>query len=142
MILVDANVLLYAYHPQAAQHDACREWLERTLNGNEQVGLAWLTLLAFIRIATNPRVFEQPLSIDEAITIVDAWITRPQVILLTPGERYWSLFRACLRSGQATGPLAMDAALAALALEHGAMLSTTDRDFVRFEGLRLINPVS
>ena len=140
MILIDANVLLYAYHPQAAQHAACREWLERALNGSEQVGLAWLTILAFIRIATNPRIFEQPLTVDEVIAIVDTWITRPQVIVLTPGERYWSLFQSCLRSGQATGPLVMDAALAALALEHGATLSTTDRDFARFEGLKLIDP--
>jgi toxin-antitoxin system PIN domain toxin len=142
LILIDANVLLYAYHPQASQHVACRRWLEQTFNGTEQVGLAWLTLLAFIRIATNPRVFERPLTIDEVLDVVGTWIAQPQAIVLAPGERYWTLLQTCLRTGQATGPLAMDAALAALALENGAVLCSTDRDFARFTGLKLFNPLS
>jgi len=139
--LVDANLLLYAHDPRATQHEASRRWLEGVLSGRELVGFAWLTLWAFLRISTNPRVYERPLSIDEAEGLVESWLGRSMVRILDPGERHWEILRDLTRSGQSAGPLVMDAALAAIAIEHGATLATTDRDFSRFDGLTWRNPL-
>jgi toxin-antitoxin system PIN domain toxin len=140
VILVDANVLLYAYHPRAEQHDRCRTWVERAFSGEEPVAIAWVTLLAFVRISTNPRVFEQPLLAGEALAAVASWLERPSVSVLEAGEACWEIFRHLVVDAQVTGPLVMDAFLAALALENGATLATTDRDFTRFPKLELVNP--
>jgi toxin-antitoxin system PIN domain toxin len=142
VILVDANLLLYAYHPRAEQHDASRRWLESALGGQELVRFAWLTLWAFVRIATNPRVFERPLGTGESVAAVSSWLASPVAGVIEPGERHWEILQGLLESGQATGPLVMDAVLAALAVEHGATLCTTDRDFSRFPGLAWANPLS
>ena len=141
MILVDANLLLYAYHPKAAQHEASRSWLEGVLSGSELVRVAWVTVWAFLRIATSSRVFERPLSPAEAESAVSSWLARPAAGILEPGDRHWDILRDLLRDGQTAGPLVMDAVLAALALEHGATLQTTDRDFSRFTGLKWANPL-
>jgi toxin-antitoxin system PIN domain toxin len=141
MILVDANLLLYAYHPKADQHDASRAWLETTMSGSHLVRFAWVTLWAFMRLSTNRRVFERPLSVPEAQGVVSSWLAQPAVGILEPGERHWEILQVLMSGGQTTGPLVMDAALAALAIEHGATLHTTDRDFSRFAGLRYINPL-
>jgi toxin-antitoxin system PIN domain toxin len=142
VILVDANLLLYAYDTSFEQHRPARRWLEATLSGREPVRLAWATLLAFLRIGTNPRAFEQPLSIDEAVKIVAAWLACPLVAIAEPGERHWEILARLLSATVARGPLVMDAHLAALALEHGATLYTTDRDFVRFPDVRVLNPLT
>ena len=142
MILVDANLLLYAYHPQAEQHEASRAWLERTLSGSALVRFAWLSLWAFLRISTNRQVFEHPLSAAEAAAAVSSWLEQPPAGILEPGERHWEILTRLMAAGQTTGPLVMDAALAALAIEHGATLHTTDRDFSRFAGLKLTNPLA
>lgn len=141
MILVDANVLIYAYNPAAMQHAQAKAWLESTLNSGTPVRFAWVTVLAFIRIMTHGQVFRRPLSIDEAVAIVDAWLAHPGVALLEPGERHWSILKSFLTHGQAAGPLAMDAHLAALAVEHGATLCSTDRDFARFAEVTLVDPI-
>jgi toxin-antitoxin system PIN domain toxin len=141
VILIDANLLLYAYHTRAAEHTAARAWLETAFGGTAPVGLAWITLWAFLRIATNPRVFERPLSIDAATEITTTWLEQPVVRLLEPGERHWDILRDLTRHGQTIGPLVMDAVLAALAIEHGAVLQTTDRDFARFPGLSWADPL-
>jgi len=142
MILVDANLLLYAYDPRADLHAASRTWLEDTLSGSPLVRFAWLTVWAFLRISTNPRVFERPLSMAEAEGHVSSWLAQPAAGLLEPGERHWEILRGLTRAGQTSGPLVMDAALAAIAIEHGATLCTTDRDFARFPGLRWTNPLA
>lgn len=142
MILVDANLLLYAYDPRAEWHAASKQWLEETIAGPSLVRLAWVSVWAFLRISTSPRVFERPLSTSEADTHVASWLAQPTVGILDPGERHWEILSGLLRDGQATGPLVMDAALAAIAIEHGATLHTTDRDFARFEGLRWANPLA
>jgi hypothetical protein len=142
VILVDANVLLYAYHPRAEAHGRCRAWVERTFSGDEPVGIAWVTLLAFVRISTNPRVFEQPLLAGEALAAVASWLERPSVSVLEAGEACWEIFRKLVVDAQVTGPLVMDAFLAALALENGATLATTDRDFARFPRLKLVDPAA
>ena len=140
MILVDANVLLYAYHPRAEAHDRCCAWVEKAFSGEEPVAIAWVTLLAFVRISTNPRVFEQPLLAGEALAAVSSWLARPSVSVLEAGEACWEIFRQLVVEAQVSGPLVMDAFLAALAIENGATLATTDRDFARFPKLKLVNP--
>jgi uncharacterized protein len=142
VILVDANLLLYAYHPRAEQHEKSRAWLERVLSGPDWVRFAWLTLWAFLRIATNRRVFDRPLSTSEAEAAISSWLAQPTAGILEPGERHWDLLRGLVREGQTAGPLVMDAVIAAIALEHGATVYTTDRDFSRFSGLRWTNPLT
>jgi hypothetical protein len=142
LILVDANVLLYAYDLRSEHHERCRSWVEKAFSGEEPVCISWVTLLAFIRISTNPRIFEVPLSAAEAIAIVSSWLARPAVSILEAGEQCWEILRAVLVEAQISGPLVMDAFLAALALENGATLVTTDRDFSRFPKLRLSNPTA
>lgn len=141
MILIDANLLLYAYHPKADQHRASRAWLEATLSGTEMVRLSWLTLWAFLRISTNSHVFELALSVGEAEAAISSWLGQECVEILEPGERHWDILRKLMNDGQTTGPLVMDAVLAALAIEHGATLCTTDRDFSRFPELKWTNPL-
>jgi toxin-antitoxin system PIN domain toxin len=141
MKLVDANLLLYAYDPRAAHHEASRAWLESALSGSALIRFAWLTLWAFLRISTNPHVYERPLSMEEAEGIVSSWLAQPVAGVLEPGERHWEILTELTRSGQAVGPLVMDAAIAAIAVEHGATLCTTDKDFARFEGLTWVNPL-
>ncbi len=142
MILVDANLLLYAYDPRATEHPRSKRWLEAALSGRPLVRFAWLSLWAFLRISTNPRVFERPLTMAEAEAAVAAWLAQPAAGVLDPGERHWEILRTLTRDGQTSGPLVMDAALAAIAIEHGAMLCTTDRDFARFDGLKWENPLT
>jgi hypothetical protein len=142
MILVDANLLLHAYNPRSRDYDAARAWLENTLSGGDAVRFAWLTLWAFLRICTNPRVFEHPLTWAEAEAAVSSWLAQPVAGVLEPGDRHWEILHDLTRDGQTTGPLVMDAALSAMAIEHGATLCTTDRDFARFAGLRWVNPLS
>lgn len=142
MILLDANLLLHAYNSSSQQHSAARRWLEEILSGTRPVRFAWVTILAFLRIGSNPRAFPYPLSPAEASEIVSSWLERPMVAVLIPGERHWSILSGLLIAHQARGPLAMDAHLAALAIEHGATLCTTDRDFARFPDLSVFNPLS
>jgi toxin-antitoxin system PIN domain toxin len=141
MILIDANLLIYAYDSGSENHEAARQWLEHTFSAPEPIRLAWVTLLAFLRITTNPRL-GRPLALAEAVSIVDDWLERPNVGLLAPGERHWEILRTLTPKSQARGNLVMDAHLAALAIEHGATLHTTDRDFSRFAGLRFSNPIA
>ena len=142
MIVVDANILLYAYDPSDRRHAAAAAWLEGTLGGTEQVGLAVSVVLAFIRIATDPRVHEPPMSIGTAIDVVGTWLDQPNVQVMHPTIGHWRTLGDLAASGQALGPLVMDAHLATLTIEHGATLATTDRDFRRFPGLRTVDPTA
>jgi len=142
VILVDANLLLYAYHPGDLRHPAARSWLEGTLSGLEPVRFSWLSLWAFLRISTNPRVYERPLLANEAKGAVSSWLARSVAGILDPGERHWSILGSLLADNQVRGPLVMDAVLAAVAIEHGATLHTTDGDFARFRGLKWRNPLA
>lgn len=142
MIFVDANLLLYAYDADHERHAAARDWLEAALAGEEEIRIPLVSALAFIRIGTNPAVFREPLDPAEAVAIVEAWLDRPGVELGLPTDRHWSTMGRLAAEGQARGPLVTDAHLAALTMEHGAVLCTTDRDFARFEGLRFTNPIA
>lgn len=142
MILIDANLLLYAYDQESPHHAKARAWLERTLGSREQIRIPLIAALAFVRIGTNPSVFRVPMQAGEAIGIVQTWLDHPGVELGMPTDVHWKTLRTLARDGQARGPLVMDAHLAALAVEHGAVLYTTDRDFARFDGLRFRNPLA
>ena len=141
MIVVDANMLLYAYDASSAQHAAAKAWFESTMSGSERVGLPVHSLLAFIRIGTSPSVFQRPLAPAAAISAVQAWIARQQTTIVTPTDRHWEILERLATAGQVRGSAMMDAHLAALTIEHGANLATTDRGFARFPGLRFTNPI-
>ena len=141
MILADANLLLYAYDSQSPFHQKAKSWMEDAFSRPEPFGFSWFTLTAFIRIATNPRVFQHPLSLVDTIAIVDEWLQTANAVILSPGHGHWDILRNYLRESQAAGPLATDAHLAALAVEHGATFHTNDRDFSRFNDLKLVFPL-
>lgn len=141
MKLLDADILLHAHNTRFPQHETARDWLEKTLSESELVFLAWVTILAFLRVSSNPRAFPVPLSIGAAVALVSGWLERPNVGLLGPGDRHWQILQTLLNKAQARGNLVTDAHLAALAIEHGATLCTNDRDFGRFPGLRTLNPL-
>ena len=141
MILVDANILLYAEDALSPRHAAACAWWDAQLSGRSPVCLCWTVLNAFIRIGTNPRVFDQPLSLDQAIRRIQSWIEQPPVRIVSPTQRHWEVFQKMLRDGQAVANLVTDAHLAALAVEHGCELLSTDSDFSRFSDLRWRNPL-
>lgn len=141
MILVDANILLYAEDGLSPRHHAARSWWDQQLSGSSSVCLCWPVLTAYLRIGTNPRVFEQPLSLDDAAARVQSWLDQPCVRVIHPTERHWIVLQEMLKAGQATANLVMDAHLAALAVEHGCVLHSTDADFARFPKLKWKNPI-
>lgn len=142
MILVDANLLLYAHHAGFGQHVAARRWLDERLNASPQVGLPWASLLAFVRLSVNPRVFERPLSVAQAWEQVSLWLACPNVWVPVPTERHASILSRLLPQAVGSPGLVMDAHLAAQAIEHGLELCSTDRDFGRFIELRWRNPLA
>ncbi len=142
MILVDANLLLYAEDSLSEHHTAARTWWDAQLSGVEPVALCWPVLNAFIRIGTNARLHQHPLLLGEAIDRVQSWLEQPCARLIHPGEQHWELFQQMLRGGKAVGNLVSDAHLAALAVEHNCVLHSTDADFSRFRGLKWRNPIA
>lgn len=141
MILVDANLLIYAALRESPQHDVAAKWLESQFRAGYRVGLPWMSLVAFLRIATNPKICQVPVSIGAAMGVVEAWLGMPNAWVPGPGERHARIFAELLRSVNAQGNLVPDAHLAAIAIEHGLELCTADGDFARFEGLRWKNPL-
>lgn len=141
MRLVDANLLLYATDEHSARHDAARTWLERQLSGDETFAFAWVTLLAFLRVSTSPRVFENPLAPERAFDLVDRWLAQPCAVVVHPGNRHAGLVRELLAPLGTAANLVNDAHLAALAVEHNAELNSCDSDFSRFSGVRWSNPI-
>lgn len=142
MTVIDANILLYAYDASAVLHEKARTWLFATLSGNAPVGLPWQSVAAFLRVMTNARLPGKRFSVDEVLIFVESWIVQPNVRMLAPGEDHWRLLKRAIIDGQVHGPMLTDAQLAALTLEHGGILHTTDRDFARFPGLRWTNPLA
>ncbi len=135
MVVVDANVLLYAANASSIQHGVALGWLERALAGRQTVGLAWVVLLAFIRLSTSPVVFPDPLSPAGAMDQVEAWLAAPAAVVLEPSGRHAHILGGLLAGAGTAGNLTTDAHLAALAIEHDAELVSFDRDFARFPGL-------
>ena len=141
MILVDANLLIYAHVRSFTQHARARSWLDARLGSGEAVALPWASLVAFVRIVTNPRVFERPEPIADAWWQVEAWLDADAVWVPEPGERHRALLAALLAVGGMRANLVPDAHLAAIAIEHGLLLCSTDGDFARFPGLRWQDPL-
>jgi hypothetical protein len=141
LIIPDANLLIYAYDSKAVQHRAARIWLGKVASSTELIGLPWQTVSAFIRITTNSRLTGDRFPTSKAIGVVQQWMELKNVRLLVPGEHHWSHFQRMLVEGQVRGPLATDAQLAALTIEYGGVLHTTDRGFAGFPGLRWVNPL-
>ncbi len=142
MILVDANILLYAEDSLQSRHHQARAWWDGQLSGTGVVCLCWTVLSAFIRIGTNPRVFEHPLSLEQALARVQSWLDQPCTRVIRPTDRHWTVFKQVLTDGQAVANLVTDAHLAALAIEHGCELASTDSDFARFPKLKWRNPLA
>ena len=142
MNLIDANLLLYAYNSASEHHVAARRWIEQLFSSPQPVGLASISVLAFLRLSTSSRVFARPLSEREAIAIVGEWLSLPQVRIFDPGPRFWAVFTGLILDGQVRGALMSDAFLAAIAIENGLVLCTNDRDFSRFDELRALNPLT
>jgi toxin-antitoxin system PIN domain toxin len=137
----DVNLLLYAYEPEARLHDRARDWLEEALSGSETVGLAWVALLGFVRLSTRRAAFDVPLSAEQAIGFVQEWLNQPPATVVHPTQRHAAVLRDLLAPLGAGGNLTTDAHLAALAIEHGATLCSSDNDFGRFRGLNWIDPL-
>lgn len=133
--MVDANVLLYAVDTSSSHHERSLTWLEHALAGAEAVGFSWVVLLAFIRVGTNPSIFPNTMSVNEATGQVQAWLGAPAAVVINPTTRHAELLRGLLAEAGAAGNLTTDAHLAALAIEHGADLVSFDRDFARFPGV-------
>lgn len=142
MICIDLNVLLYAIDEESAHHAKARAWLEAELSGSRPVGLAWSVLLGFLRIASRPGVLRRPMAASDAIAYVDEWLALPGVTPLAPTASHWRILRELLASAGTAGNLTSDAHLAALAIEHGLTLHSTDGDFARFPRLRWTNPLT
>lgn len=142
MRLVDANVLIYAVNEASTQHEAARTWLDQALSGEETVGFAWSVVLAFLRLTTHPAVFPHPLDPARATATVRAWTDQPTARLVDPSPRHLDVLTGLLAEAGTAANLVNDAHLAALAIEHDAMLVTLDADFGRFRGLRTERPGS
>ena len=142
MIIVDANLLVYAANRSAPEHEYARPWLDERLSGTVRVGLPWPSLLAFVRIVSNPAVLRNPVSPVEAWRQVEDWLECDAAWVPLPGARHTEVLGELLAAPFVTSRLAPDAHLAALAIEHGLTLCSTDGDFARFPGLKRENPLA
>lgn len=140
MILVDANLLVYATVEQMPQHARAKDWLSCTLSGRTRVGLPWASLLAYVRIVSNPRVFSKPVPISMAWNQIKTWIAQPPAWIPTPTDRHEEILDEMMSAISSSNQVP-DAQLAALAVEHGLEMASADRGFARFPGLRFRNPL-
>jgi toxin-antitoxin system PIN domain toxin len=141
LIFPDANLLLYAEDAGSLHHEAARTWWDGVLSGTAPVCLCWEVINAYLRISTNPRIHEFPLSLEEASSRVESWLDQPCVRLIHPLTDHWKHDQRLLREGQATANLVPDAHLAALSQSHGCTLYSCDHDFARFPSLKWVNPL-
>lgn len=142
MILVDANILVYAHVGSLPQHERARTWLDTALSGSSRVGLPWPSLLGFLRLVTNPRVFQRPEPMADAWAQVSAWLDAGVAWIPQPTDRHRDVFASLLAAPGMQANLVPDAHLAALAIEHGLTLCSTDGDFGRFPALRWRDPLA
>lgn len=142
MILPDLNLLIYAYNADAPEHRRAKEWWEACLSGIRPVGVPWSVIVGFLRLMTSRSLLLDPCSAAEAIGYIRSWLQRPQVQILNPGPHHLDRLDSLMRDARASGNLAADAHLAALAIEHGAEVHSNDVDFARFSGCRWTNPLA
>jgi uncharacterized protein len=135
MKVVDANVLIYAVDEDSPQHEPARRWLDGALGGNEAIGFAWIVALAFLRLTTRAGLFAKPLSLAQAVEVMEGWLSQPPAVLLQPTGRHLNVLHGLLKPLGTAGNHVSDAHLAALALEHGAQVVSFDSDFARYDGL-------
>jgi toxin-antitoxin system PIN domain toxin len=140
VILCDVNVLVYAYRTEAPEHESYGRWLREAVASEQAYGVSELVLSRFLRVVTHPRGMTTPARMESALAFAETLRSQPNAVPLAPGPRHWGIFERLCRDGGVRGNLAPDAYLAALAIEHGAELITTDRDFARFDGLRWRTP--
>jgi hypothetical protein len=141
MILLDANLLIYAVNQDAPLHRKAKSWLESALSGPDTVGFSWNVLVAFLRLITRPGLFRHPLPLETAFDLIASWLDQPSATMVHPGPRHLRILRELLLPMGAGGNLTSDAHLAALAIEHGAALHSSNTDFARFQGLKWSNPL-
>jgi len=141
MILPDINLLIHAHNLDSPCHHSARKWWDACLAGTEGVGLAWIVILGFIRIATHPRILSHPMEVDEVLNRIETWLDLPHFHIPEPSGRHFQTLQQLLRNLGTAANLTTDAHLATLAIERGYVLYTTDADFTRFPGLRWLNPL-
>jgi uncharacterized protein len=142
MIILDANILIYAVNEDAPLHSRANHWLESALADSETIGIPWMVLLTFIRLATRPGLFPRPIPLNEAFDLMDTWFAHPSATIVGPGPRHRTILRDLLSAAGTGGNLTSDAHLAALAIEHRAEVCSFDHDFKRFPGLKWRNPLA
>jgi len=142
MTIIDANLLIYFYNEDSKHHAAAAKWLDSLIDSTDQIGLPWITLWAFLRLSTSPRILPMPLSPDQAFSIVRDWMEQPSVIVVHPGPRHATILERLVVGTGARAGMVTDAALAALAIENGATLASADHDFRRFPDLKWVNPLA
>ncbi len=140
MKIVDANVLLYAVNSASEHHHASRRWLDTALSGSDTVGLAWVPLLAFVRLTTKIGLFPSPLTTAQAMQQITEWLSAPGAVLVDPTPRHGYVLAGLLHGVGTGGNLVNDGHLAALALEHRATIVSYDSDFGRFDGITWKSP--
>jgi toxin-antitoxin system PIN domain toxin len=141
-MLIDANILLYSVDESSRFHSESADWLTAALNGPRRVGLPWISLIAFLRIVTNQRALEQPLSASKAWQIIDGWLAAPTAWIPAPGVGHHEILRHLTVDHDLRAGLITDAVLAALCIEHGLEIISADSDFARFTQLTWINPIA
>lgn len=141
MILIDTNLWLYACLKELPEHQRSRTWLETVMGGDEPIALAWNVVLAVLRISTQQRLMQRPLSPAQALDLVEGWMNHPLVHIVDPGPTHWSILRLLLEQAGTVGNHCNGAHLAALAIEHNCTLCSADAGFRRFAGLRFHNPL-
>lgn len=142
MMLIDANLLLYVKIRSFPEHQAARRWFDATINSGERIGIPWESIVAFIRVSTNARIFEQPLPIDAAWEQVSNWLTLPNVWIPVATDEHVKILNALVPFCKGSSGLIHDAHLAALAISHGLTVFSADGDFARFSGVRWKNPLT
>lgn len=142
MRVLDVNLLLYAIDAESPKHDRARTFLDTAMRDEATIGLPWAVVTAFLRLTTNPRIFRTPLTVDQAIAVVDTWLARPNVALLEAGPAHWSVLRDLIHTDGTAANRVSDAHLAAIAIERGAELCSADADFARYPRLRWMNPLA
>lgn len=141
MKIVDINLLIYAINKDTPHHSKAKKWLEDCLSSDEPFGFAWIVILGFLRIVTNGRIMPSPLTSEVAIETIEDWLQQPPSVPIVPSHQHWSILKELLMPLGTAANLTSDAHLAALAIEHGARLYSTDNDFSRFQSLRWTNPI-
>ena len=141
MILTDANILIYSYNELPPEHKAARTWRHKSLADPEPMAFCWISLMAFVRVSTNKKIFTKPYSTDEAFDVIQNWLSTPGSLIISPGHEHLSIVKRLAHESGVYGALLTDAQIAALAIEHGVTLATSDSDFRKFTGLKSINPL-